>query len=80
MLLEMKQISKSFSGVEVLHQVDLAVEKGEVRALLGANGIYAVVPQRKHLPLRVRLWLDFLKHQYGQPGFWGGRLQTVHGA
>lgn len=38
MLLEMKQISKSFSGVEVLHQVDLAVEKGEVRALLGANG------------------------------------------
>ena len=26
------------------------------------NGIYAVFPQRKHLPLRVRLWLDFLKH------------------
>jgi uncharacterized membrane protein len=26
------------------------------------NGIYAVFPQRKHLPLRVRLWIDFLKH------------------
>lgn len=35
------------------------------------NGIYAVFPQRKHLPLRVRLWLDFLKAQYAQPGFWG---------
>jgi DNA-binding transcriptional LysR family regulator len=34
------------------------------------NGIYAVFPQRKHLPLRVRLWIDFLKHHYGQPGFW----------
>ncbi|HMA09137.1 MAG TPA: LysR substrate-binding domain-containing protein, partial [Ramlibacter sp.] len=35
-----------------------------------ANGIYAVFPQRKHLPLRVRLWIDFLKHHYSQPGFW----------
>ncbi len=34
------------------------------------NGIFAVFPQRKHLPLRVRLWIDFLKHHYAQPGFW----------
>ncbi len=34
------------------------------------NGIYAVFPQRKHLPLRVRLWIDFLKHHYSQPAFW----------
>lgn len=34
------------------------------------NGIYAVFPQRKHLPLRVRLWIDFLKHHYSQPDFW----------
>jgi DNA-binding transcriptional LysR family regulator len=34
------------------------------------NGIYAVFPQRKHLPLRVRLWIDFLKHHYAQPEFW----------
>ncbi len=34
------------------------------------NGIYAVFPQRKHLPLRIRLWIDFLKHTYGQPEFW----------
>ncbi len=35
-----------------------------------ANGIYAVLPQRKHLPLRVRLWIDFLKHHYGDAGYW----------
>ena len=34
------------------------------------NGIYAVFPQRKHLALRVRLWVDFLKHHYGQSNFW----------
>ena len=33
------------------------------------NGIYAVVPQRKHLPLRVRLWIDHLREHFGQPGF-----------
>jgi DNA-binding transcriptional LysR family regulator len=37
------------------------------------NGIYVIFPQRKHLPLRLRLWLDFLKHHYGQPAFWQSR-------
>ena len=37
------------------------------------NGIYAVFPQRKHLPLRVRLWIDFIKHSYGDPKYWSGR-------
>lgn len=34
------------------------------------NGIYVVFPQRKHLPLRVRLWIDYLKDHYAQPQFW----------
>ena len=34
------------------------------------NGIHVVFPQRKHLPLRVRLWIDFLRHYYEQPEFW----------
>ena len=37
------------------------------------NGIYALFAQRKHLPLRVRLWVDFLKQQYAQAGFWNTR-------
>ena len=35
------------------------------------NGIYAVFSQRKHLPLRLRLWIDFLKDHYGQANYWG---------
>ena len=34
------------------------------------NGIHAVVAQRKHLPLRVRLWIDFLRQHYGDAGYW----------
>jgi len=56
-------------------EVEAEVKAGELVAVLEAfaappNGIYAVFPQRKHLPLRVRLWVDYLKHHYSQSGFW----------
>ena len=56
-------------------EVHAEIARGELVAVLEdfaapPNGIYAVFPQRKHLPLRVRLWLDFLKHHYGRPGYW----------
>jgi DNA-binding transcriptional LysR family regulator len=34
------------------------------------NGIYAVFAQRKHLPLRLRLWIDFIKLAYGDAAYW----------
>ena len=37
-LVEMKQISKSFFGVEVLSGVDFSIESGEVMGLCGENG------------------------------------------
>ena len=51
------------------------IESGQLVSLLEdfaapPNGIYAVFAQRKHLPLRVRLWVDFLKHHYTLPSFW----------
>lgn len=56
-------------------EVEAEIAAGTLVALLEdfaapANGIYAVFPHAKHLPLRVRLWIDFLKHHYGQAGFW----------
>jgi DNA-binding transcriptional LysR family regulator len=41
------------------------------------NGIYAVFPHAKHLPLRVRLWIDFLKHTYGDAAYWRGNAAAT---
>ena len=56
-------------------EVEAEIAAGRLVALLEnfaapPNGIYAVFPSAKHLPLRVRLWIDYLKHHYSQPGFW----------
>ena len=56
-------------------EVDAEIASGQLVEVLQAfaappNGIYAVFPQRKHLPLRLRLWIDALKHHYAQPDFW----------
>lgn len=37
-LLEMKNIKKSFNGVEVLKDISLKVEKGEVLGIIGPSG------------------------------------------
>src|SRR5258706_6666329 len=34
------------------------------------NGIYAGFPHARHLALRVRLWIDYLKHSYGDAAYW----------
>ena len=36
------------------------------------NGIFAVFTHARHLPLRVRLWIDFLKQTYGSAAYWRG--------
>ena len=37
-ILELRNITKRFSGVEVLHEVSFALKPSEVHALLGENG------------------------------------------
>lgn len=56
-------------------EVEAEIASGQLVPVLESfaappNGIYAVFPHAKHLPLRVRLWIDYLKHHYSQPGFW----------
>ena len=58
-------------------EVEAEIAAGRLVAVLEdfaapPNGIYVVFPQRKHLPLRVRLWIEYLKHHYAQPAFWRG--------
>ena len=65
-------------------EVQSDVASGKLVALLQdfaapANGIYAVFAQRKHLPLRVRLWIDFIKHSYGDANYWAGAVATRKG-
>ena len=44
------------------------------------NGVFAVFPQRKHLPLRVRLWIDYIKHNYADARYWRGEPGAVAAA
>ena len=37
-ILQMKHITKEFSGVKALDDVNLTVERGEIHALCGENG------------------------------------------
>jgi DNA-binding transcriptional LysR family regulator len=52
------------------------ISAGRLRSVLEPfaappNGIHALFPHARHLALRVRLWIDFLKHSYSAPGYWG---------
>jgi DNA-binding transcriptional LysR family regulator len=57
-------------------EVEQEIASGQLLSVLDEfaappNGIYAVFPHAKHLPVRVRLWIDFLKHTYGAAAYWG---------
>ncbi len=56
-------------------EVGTAIESGRLVTVLDefaapGNDIYAVFAQRRHLPLRIRAFVDFLRHAYAQPDYW----------
>lgn len=62
-----------------LWEVGEDLRSGRLRSVLDdfaapPNAIHAVFPQRRHLPLRVRTFIDQLKNTYGNPAYWGYRL------
>jgi DNA-binding transcriptional LysR family regulator len=66
-------------------EVEQEIAKGQLVSVLDEfaappNGIFAVFPHAKHLPLRVRLWIDFLKHSYGNTAYWTSGTSGTGGA
>jgi DNA-binding transcriptional LysR family regulator len=56
-------------------EVSSEIDEGRLATVLEqfaapGNDIYAVFAQRRHLPLRIRAFVDFLRHTYAQPGYW----------
>jgi len=56
-------------------EVGNEIEAGKLQTVLNehaapGNDIYAVFAQRRHLPLRIRAFVDFLRHTYAQPDYW----------
>ena len=56
-------------------EVGSEIESGQLQTVLDqyaapGNDIYAVFAQRRHLPLRIRTFVDFLRRTYAQPDYW----------
>jgi DNA-binding transcriptional LysR family regulator len=56
-------------------EVGSAIESGKLVTVLDefaapGTDVYAVFAQRRHLPLRIRAFVDFLRHAYAQPDYW----------
>jgi DNA-binding transcriptional LysR family regulator len=56
-------------------EVATQIEAGRLCTVLDdyaapGNDIYAVFAQRRHLPLRIRAFVDFLRRAYAQPEYW----------
>ena len=56
-------------------EVGAEIEAGKLRTVLdqyavSGSDIYAVFAQRRHLPLRIRAFVDFLRRTYNRPGYW----------
>ena len=62
-------------------EVEREIASGQLVSVLDTfaappNGIFAVFAHAKHLPLRVRLWIDFLKLSYGDAAYWAAESGT----
>ncbi|MFC0350857.1 LysR family transcriptional regulator [Undibacterium danionis] len=56
-------------------EVGSEIETGKLVTVLDefnapGNDIYAIFAQRRHLPLRIRAFVDFLRASYSKPNYW----------
>jgi DNA-binding transcriptional LysR family regulator len=63
-------------------EVAAQIEAGRLCTVLDdyaapGNDIHAVFAQRRHLPLRIRAFVDFLRRAYAQPEYWRSDLASA---
>jgi len=66
-------------------EVGADIEAGRLVAVLEqyaapGNDIHAVFAQRRHLPLRIRVFVDFLRYAYAQPDYWHRNARKIGGS
>ena len=66
-------------------EVGAQIEAGKLVTVLDnytapGNDIYAVFAQRRHLPLRIRAFVDFLRRTYAQPNYWRKEIEQQVGS
>ena len=64
-------------------EVSEEIERGRLIEVLPkfaalGNDIFAVYPDRKFLPAKVRLFIDFLKKTFGDPPYWEPKQKVLH--
>ncbi|AMO36966.1 LysR family transcriptional regulator [Thauera humireducens] len=60
-------------------EIQAELKRGELVTVLDefavpSYDIQAVYPQQRHLPAKVRHFIDYLKTAYNQPGYWAGGI------
>lgn len=60
-------------------EVGSEIETGKLVTVLDeynapGNDIYAIFAQRRHLPLRIRAFVDFLRASYSKPNYWQHKI------
>ena len=71
-ILELRNIGKTFSGVNVLRNVDLTIRRGEVHAILGENGagkstLIKIISGYHQPDAGGAIMLDGVKHEFKSP-------------
>jgi hypothetical protein len=70
---QFRQVSTGWPGVRCgkwdRKSVPVACARCWTSIAAPGNDIHAVFAQRQHLPLRIRAFVDFLRHTYNQPDY-----------
>ena len=61
-MIEIKDLTKSFDGVEVLSHISMTLEKGKIYGLVGRNGSGKLIVVASHSSEDIRVLFDEIFH------------------